>query len=275
MDHTIDRTHINRFARGRLAFIIALVGVIVVAGFFAAVNVRSVVTKVTATYTTVTGEVIDEGTEKQLEGSRRTRHWVEYRTVDIRYTLDGQDSTGEVRSDDLEVGAETTIWVRASTGDVRLTPPESAGFWDWAWAVVTIAITALIAWLLVISMRDLVRLRRFHPGDREPDFVFVIQHVDGAPPIGGTKGTVHLDGVAEHVRDGKSVKVASRLSTRGVAFPTIERLPSIVRGYQIVRGAARGTVVLHSQELQEWWAAELTLPEDRLTTASSAPPAQG
>lgn len=276
MDNSsFDRRYISKYVRGRTVLVIVVVFFTALSAFFAVSNVRTLAADAAATYTSTTGEVVSEGTQRVIEGSRRNRHWVEYRAVTIEHTVPGTSGSDEVRSDTIQVGDTLDIWVRDQTGDVQLEAPTPPDFWQWFWAVTMSVITALFVWGLIVTLRNTVRLMAFRPDGRTPDFTFALQNI--AVVNGGRKGktrTLQLTGAMLQSTTATRVGARAELSSSAKAMPEAPTYPPQLLGYSLKPGAESDIVVIHAPELSAWWIAHLRYPGDLTTSpAQDAKPA--
>ncbi|GAA2039437.1 hypothetical protein GCM10009819_25680 [Agromyces tropicus] len=125
----------RRVTAGVLAFGAVALGVAGVAAI--GETVSDAVRSTSPVLTTVVGE----RTEEALVADRRGSRLVPYRVVDVELP-DG--STAELRSDDLEVGSEATVY-RSDSGAVFETPPEAPGPLEWAVGASALAGSAALA----------------------------------------------------------------------------------------------------------------------------------
>lgn len=273
---TIDRTYLNRAVRGRTVLVIILVFLTTVAGFIGFGNVRDLAADLTASYTTTTGQVVDEGTELVLEGSRRSKHWEEYRTVTVTYDVPGTVGSDEIRSDTIQVGDTLDVWVRDQTGEVALEAPAGPDFWQWFWAATMSLLTLLLAWWLLVAVRNSVRLLAFRPDARRPDFVFSLSGVSASTSgRNGKRQLLELSGLIESSADGERVGQRAQLMAPEQHTPAVPGFPPRILGYRVSQGAVDGIVVLHLPDADAWWVATLTFPANSTVaaTASVARPA--
>ncbi|OII39214.1 hypothetical protein [Plantibacter sp. MMLR14_011] len=259
---TIDRTYLNRAVRGRTVLVITLIFLTAVAGFIGFGNVRDLAADLTASYTTTTGQVVDEGTERVLEGSRRSKHWEEYRTVTVTYDVPGTAGSDEIRSDTIQVGETLEIRVRDQTGEVTLEAPAGPDFWQWFWAVTMSLLTALLAWWSVVAVRNSIRLLAFRPGTRQPDVVFALSGaVPRATGRNGRRQVLELTGRIESSSDGLRVGEPATLTVPASHTAAVSGFPPRIPGYRVSQRATEdGIVVVHLPESDVWWAATLTFP---------------
>lgn len=265
---TIDRRYINRAVRGRTVLVIALVFLTALAGFVGFGNVRDLAADLTASYTSTTGQVVDEGTERVLEGSRRSKHWEEYRTVTVTYDVPGTAGSDEIRSDTIQVGETLDVWVRDQTGEVALEAPAGPDFWQWFWAVTTTLLTLLLAWWLFVTVRNSFRLLAFRPDARKPDFVFALSGVSAVN--GGRNGKLQLLELAGGIESSageQRVGERATLSSAVKQTPPVATFPPRILGYRVsARSITDGIVILHLPDTDAWWAATLTFPSSLQTT---------
>jgi len=274
-NRAMDRRHISKYARGRTVLVIVVVFFTALSGFFAVTNIRDLTADALATYTPTTGEVVSEGTERVIEGSRRNRHWEEYRTVTVEHSVPGTSGSDQVRSDSIQVGETLDIWVRDQTGDVQLEEPTPPDFWQWFWTVAMTILTLLLVWALVVTILNTVRILSFRPDGRTPDFVFGLQNI--AVVNSGRKGknrTLQFTGAMLQSTTPTRVGARAELSSSAKSMPDAPTYPAQLSGYNLAPGVENGIVVLHAPELNAWWVAQLRYPDDLATTpAKDAKPA--
>ncbi|SKC41123.1 hypothetical protein [Plantibacter cousiniae (nom. nud.)] len=258
---TIDRSFIRRVVRARTVLVVTLAFLTAVPAYIAFGNVGGLASDLTARYTTTTGQVVDEGTERVLEGSRRSKHWEEYRTVTVDYDVPGTAGSDEIRSDTIQVGETLDVWVRDQTGKVALEQPAGPDFWQWFWAVTMSLLTALLAWSLVIAVRNSIRLAAFRPDGRQPDFVFALGGVSTTTTgKDGKKRLLEFTGLIESSADGARVGERGQLTAPAKHTPVVPVPPARILGYRISSGAVDGIVVLYLPEADTWWVATLSFP---------------
>lgn len=264
MTHTIrDRTYLNRAVRSRnawLAFLLAVVSACGALGFF---NVTGLIKDLTSTYTSTSGEVVDEGTHRVLTGSRRSRHFADRRHVVIMYELDGVSTQGRADSTELQIGDPVAIWVNDRTGEIRTEEPSAPGFWNWTWAIVVPIIALLLLCGFIVGVRTSIRLMLFSPRGREPDFVFVLTNVDATETGGRAKrrrlilhGVMQANSIADRVGQPATLTAAAK------QVPPAQKQPTHMIGYYLRPGREESEPVLHIPELDAWWTALLTFPRD-------------
>ncbi|WP_460802003.1 hypothetical protein [Microbacterium sp. GXF6406] len=256
-----DRTFINRAARGSIGLVVVLI--LFAAGFSALgyANVTGLAKDVSATYAATTGDVISEGTTKVREGGRRSRHWVEYRTVTIEYDVAGLARTSDsIRDEELQIGDRIDIWVETRDGDVFLEKPGAPGFWNWTWAIVVPLIALGLLLSIVLTVRSSIRLKNFDPAGREPDFVFAIDSVDAQQASRRSKKRIFtLQGATEANSIASRIGATGKLVVGEKNLPPVTNFPARLTGYYLTPGAESTDVVLHTPELGDsWWSAVLS-----------------
>lgn len=264
MAHAIaDRAFIDRAVRSSLGTIIVMLVLALGFGVLGAFNVAGLAKDLTATETQTTGEVIDEGSERVLTGSRRNRHYEDRRTVTIEYAIDGSTSSGVVQNDELQVGESLTIWVDDATAEIHVAEPSGPGFWNWLWAIVVPLIALLSLWGFITAVRNSLRLKNFDPTGREPDFVFVLQGIDAKNGEGRRAkkrdfvfhGVTATSSIPAHV--GRKVKITAPEKD----VPAVQTYPPQMAGYYLTPGKESTQTVLHAPELGDAWWSGVLAPE--------------
>lgn len=251
--------------------VITLVFLTAVVGFIGFGNVRDLAADLAASYTSTTGQVVDEGTEGVLEGSRRSKHWEEYRTVTVTFDVPGTVGHAEIRSDTIQIGETIDVWVRDQTGEVALTAPVGPDFWQWFWAVTMSLPALLLAWWLFVAVRNSVRLITFHPGSRQPDFVFALNGVSASTTgRNGKRRLLQLSGVIESSVDEARAGQYAQLMAPQTLTPAVSDFPSQILGYRVSQGAVDGIVVLRLPDTDAWWVATLTFPANATSAATAS-----
>ena len=116
----------------------------------------------TATYDKVSVTDTDEFESSSMTGSRKTKRIEKVRMV--RVTL-ADGSTGQVQSDNLQVGSEAEVY-RAENGKLTETEPEGPGFIEWAVAIGLLLFGLVLAVVGVALAKDYasgVKKRRAAP----------------------------------------------------------------------------------------------------------------
>lgn len=108
MDNTFLKRSLKIRNRNRIVGLVVLV--ITAAITYAAVLVP-LGRDLSAEYSETQGTAISEGTVRVLEGTRRSKHWADRRTVTFEFELNGEKRTDSVRSTGIQVGETRDLWV--------------------------------------------------------------------------------------------------------------------------------------------------------------------
>ncbi|WP_300269099.1 DUF3592 domain-containing protein [Microbacterium sp.] len=259
-----DRTYLNKSVRSRMAWLAFLLAFAIGSGVFSYFSVTELNKQLTATYTSTTGEVIDEGNRRVLVGARRSRHYEDRRTVYLEYTINGTSSGDSVDSDDLQIGDTVTIWVNDDDGQARLDEPGAAGFWTWAWGIALPVITLLLLWGFVVGVRTSIRILRFRPEGREPDFVFALQNIEVQMSKGRflKKRSLIFHGVMEQNVSARRIGDRATMIAIEKTMPQVPTYPQQLTGYYLKPGKEGSEPVIHAAELGAWWTMLLAFPGD-------------
>ncbi|HCS61740.1 MAG TPA: hypothetical protein DIW46_10165 [Microbacterium sp.] len=265
MSRTItDRKYLNKAVRSRTSWLVFLLVAAIGAGTLGYFNVTGVVKELNETYTSTTGEVVSEGSIRVLTGTRRSRHYEDRRTVHIEYAIDGVPGSGSAVDEDLQIGESLTIWVNERNLDVEIEEPTGPEFWDWAWAIAMPILALLLLWGFVYSVRTSIRLKRFTPEGREPDFVFALQNIEVQAGKGrkAKQRTFIFHGVMQSNSIPKRVGEKATISAVEKTLPPAQTYPPTFTGYYLKPGKEGAEPVLHAPELDAWWPATLAFPSD-------------
>lgn len=158
-----------------------------------------------ATYDEVTVTATGEHTEKMRQGSRRSARLVDARFVDVQLP-DG--STGKVRSDDIQVGSEATVY-QAESGKLTESEPDGPGILEWLIGGVLALIGVLVGLGAVGKLRQ-----RMSFGQLADDAPRLLLDVTTAGPADGKdtlmifETVVREPGIA-HAKAGEHLRVVS------------------------------------------------------------------
>lgn len=265
MSQTItDRTYLKRSVRARNSWLVFILALALGAGALGFFNVTGVAKELGATYTSTTGEVVDEGSIRVLTGSRRNRHYENRRTVSIEYSIGDAPSIGSVKNEELQIGESLTIWVNDSDGDLRIEEPTGPEFWDWAWAIAIPVLALLLLWGFVFGVRTSIRMMRFTPEGREADFVFLLQNIEVRVGEGrkAKRRTLLFHGVMQTNSVAQRVGEKATLSAVEKTLPQVQTYPPRFTGYYLKPGKEGAEAVLYAPEIDAWWTAAVAFPSD-------------
>src|SRR5690606_3858515 len=134
----------------------------------------------------------------------------------------------------------------------------------WTWAIVVPILALLLLWGFVYGVRTSIRMMRFSPEGRKPDFLFELSRIEGKAGEGWRArkralvfhGVMQTNSVAERV--GKECTLTAVEKT----MPQMQTYPPRLTGYYLVPGQEGSEPVIYAPEIDAWWTAILNFPSD-------------
>ncbi len=257
MSTTIDKTYLRKAVTRRVVSSIVVLGF--VAGMFALAtwHITDIVRGMTVSYAQVTGEVIDEGEQRVREGSRRSKRWVTYRTVDIEFSVDGETYVDSIRSKDLDIGDETHVWAGPKDGgyEVFLTKPAPASVAAYIWGSIWLVLAVLSLWGVIRAFKRTAAIASFDPQGRQPDMWFTVEEVTHDPVVKkNAHPAVTLKGYSQTHEDPQAAKAT--ITIAGKSMPPIQ-LAAQIPLFAVRRGEKNGPVVIYAQAENLFYSGDI------------------
>ena len=179
------------------------------------------------------------------------------RALVVEFEYGGQQYRETLSTDDEQLG-DVTVYLNTSTDRASFDAPEPIGFWGWFWGIAGGLVLAGGVIALVRSIAGTVRLSRFDPSTRAPEFaadvtgatVRVVNQKKAATP----KNTeIDITAVAASATEGIPVGTELVLTAKAAAAPGVPQAGSRLEGMFVKPGAKSGLAVVRFGADAPWW----------------------
>ena len=274
MSATVQSPYLKQYLKLRLKrhVVLALIAAIL-AGAWVMLSGVPTYEKITDKYDEVVATATGEGTTKVLQGTRRNKHWEEVRTVDVEYDLDGQKHSKVIRSNDVQVGEEVTVFVRESDGDALLNRPEGPGFWAWAFLIVGALIVLGTLYALVSGIRRTETVRSFTPEKAKGKFLADVRGskdaVRNAKKKAKPSNLTRTISATVAAADFGTYKVGDsvNITGEGAASPRPDQIGHQLEGLVVKDGSITTLALVRTMGAVDWWVVEFNRPIDAVATS--------